>query len=176
MPIRLTDLSVLEICRTLTQLKKLKIRRCRAITDIGIKEIRLLKHLECLDISECDAITSKGLIEGIANQPNDRMIELHVSALNICELAVIKIAENLPNLRLLDLSFCRTAVTDLATQIIFKNLILLRSLNLEFCDMVSFCDEHCPSRLCINTMIKIFVLNSVRYPTLVLQAWKCNCK
>ncbi|XP_055316314.1 dynein regulatory complex subunit 6-like [Sitodiplosis mosellana] len=135
--VRLTDPSVLEICRTLTQLKTLKIRRCRAITDQSIKEIRLLKHLECLDISECDAITSKGFIEGIANQPNDCMIELHVSALNICELAVIKVAESLPSLRLLDLSFCKNAVTNLAVQIIFKHLTKLRTLNLEFCDMIS---------------------------------------
>lgn len=66
------------------------------------------------------------------------MIELHCSALNICELSVKKLAESLPNLRLLDLSFCKNAVTNLALQIIFKNLTKLRTLSLEFCDMVIF--------------------------------------
>ncbi|XP_031631590.1 dynein regulatory complex subunit 6 [Contarinia nasturtii] len=135
--VRLTDPSVIQICKTLTQLKTLKLRRCRALTDQSIKEIRLLKQLECLDISECDVITSKGFIEGIANEPNDSMIELHVSALNICQSAVIKVAECLKNLRLLDLSFCKNAVTNLALQVIFKHLLKLRNLNLEFCDMIS---------------------------------------
>lgn len=135
--VRLTDPSLIQICQTLTQLKSLKLRRCRALTDQSIKEIRLLKNLTCLDISECDVITSKGFIEGIASEPNDRMIELHVSALNICETAVIKLAECLKNLRLLDLSFCKNAVTNLALQVIFKHLIKLRTLNLEFCDMVN---------------------------------------
>lgn len=135
--VRLTDPSVLEICRTLSNLKVLKLRRCRALTDLSIKEIRWLKLLECLDISECDAITSKGFIDGIVADTNPNMFELHVSALNICEMAVIKITDTMKNLRLLDLSFCKNAVTNLAIQMIFKNLIKLRTLNLEFCDMVS---------------------------------------
>lgn len=137
--VRLTDPSVIEICQTLTQLKTLKLRRCRAITDQSIKEIRLLKQLEYLDVSECDAITSRGFIDGIASQTNDQMRELHVSALNICESCVIKLSESMRNLRLLDLSFCKNAVTNLAVQMVFKNLIKLRTLSLEFCDMVSSC-------------------------------------
>lgn len=134
---RLTDPSVIDICKSLSQLKVLKLRRCRALTDLSIREIRHLKRLECLDVSECDEITSNGFIVGIASEPNNRMVELHASALNICELAVIQIAENMTNLKLLDLSYCKNAVTDLAIQMIFKHLINLRSLNLEFCDMVS---------------------------------------
>lgn len=136
--VRLTDPSLLDLSRTITQLKELRIRRCRAITDQSIKNLYLLKHLEILDISECDAITTEGFIAGIANQQNNSMIELYCSALNICELAVIKLAESLPNLRLLDLSFCKNAVTNLALQIIFKHLTKLRTLGLEFCDMVIF--------------------------------------
>lgn len=135
--VRFTDVSLLDICRTLSHLKVLKMRRCRAITDQSIQEIQQLKHLEILDLSECDAITSKGFVDGIAQHRNDTMVELYVSALNIGELAVIKIAESLRNLRVLDLSFCKNAVTDLAVQIIFKHLTSLRTLNLEFCDMVS---------------------------------------
>lgn len=135
--LRLTDPSLIEICRCLLQLRSLKLRRCRAITNQGVKEIRLLKKLECLDLSECDAITSTGFIEGVVNEENDRLLELHVSALNICELSVIKIAESLKNLMLLDLSFCRNAVTNLGIQMIFKHLTKLRTLNLEFCEMIS---------------------------------------
>lgn len=77
------------------------------------------------------------LRKGIANQTNDKMVELYLSALSISELAVIKLAESLENLRVLDLSFCKNAVTNLAVQIMFKHLKQLRTLNLEFCDMVS---------------------------------------
>lgn len=137
MSVRLTDLSLIEICKSLTLLKVLKLRRCRAVTDVSICEIYLLKNLCTLDISECDAITSDGLLNGILKgQKNDKLVELHVSALNICELAVVRIAECLPRLTLLDLSFCKNAVTDFAVQLIFKNLIKLRTLNLEFCDKV----------------------------------------
>lgn len=135
--VRFTDFSLLNISESLANLKILKMRRCRAITDLSIKELHRLQHLEILDVSECDAITSKGFIEGIASKTNDTMVELYVSALNICELAVIKLAESMKNLRLLDLSFCKNAVTNLAVQLIFKHLRHLRTLNMEFCDMVS---------------------------------------
>lgn len=136
--VRLTDPSLLEICNTLTNLRVLKIRRCRAITDQSVSVIRSLTHLRCLDISECDAITSKGFIEGIADASHVHLAELHASALNICELAVIKLAESKKPLRLLDLSFCKNAVTNAAVQTIFTHMTKLRTLNLEFCDMVSF--------------------------------------
>lgn len=134
--VRLTDPSLIDICRSLECLKVLRLRRCRAITDLGVKEIRHLKHLEILDLSECDAITSDGLTDGILSSPNNTLIELHVSALNICEMAIIRIAESFSNLLLLDLSFCKNAVTDIAVQLIFKHLTKLRTLNLEFCDKV----------------------------------------
>lgn len=135
--VRFTDPTLLNICQTLSNLKILKIRQCRAITDQSVNDLRLLTHLEYLDVSECDAITSKGFIGGIANDSHVRLIELHVSALNIGELDVIKLAESLTNLRVLDLSFCKNAVTNLAVQMIFKHLTHLRTLSLEFCDMAS---------------------------------------
>lgn len=134
--VRLTDPVLIEICKSLKNLQILKLRRCRAITDIGVREIFQLKMLKILDLSECNAITSDGFVNGIVKEKNNYLIELHVSALNICELAVIRIAENLKNLILLDLSFCKNAVTDLAVQLIFQNLSKIRTLNLEFCDKV----------------------------------------
>lgn len=136
MTVRLTDPSLIEICRCLRKLKVLRLRRCRAITDLSVKEIHQLKCLQVLDISECDAITSKGLFDGLLREQNRTMRELYASALNICEMAVIRIAECLPNLLVLDFSFCKNGVTDLGIQLIFKHLTRLRALNLEFCDKV----------------------------------------
>lgn len=134
--VRLTDVGLTEICSSLTALKILKLRRCRAITDLGVKEIANL-NLEILDISECEAVTGRGIIDGIANMQNLTLLELYVSALNICEMSIIQIAENIPNLRVLDLSFCKNGVTNLAVQLIFKHLVWLRVLNLDYCDKVS---------------------------------------
>lgn len=136
MSVRLTDPSLIEICKWLSELKVLKLRRCRAITDISLKEIHKLKRLHVLDVSECDAITSEGLFEGILKERNDELVELYVSALNICEMAIIRIAECLRNLTVLDISFCKNAVTDLGIQLIFKYLLNLKVLNMEFCDKV----------------------------------------
>lgn len=144
--VRLTDQGLVEVCQCLTDLKVLKLRRCRAITDVGVKQIYNLKRLTILDVSECEAVTSRGIMEGIAKEVNTTLLKLYVSALNICQLAIIKIAENFPNLRVLDLSFCKNGVSNLAVQWICKHLIWLRELNLEFCDkvktkiFVSLCD------------------------------------
>lgn len=146
--IRLTDPSLIEICKHLNELKILKLRRCRAITDSSLKEIARLKQLRILDISECGEITSDGLFDGILKQENKVLVELYVSALNICELAIIRIAECMPNLRVLDLSYCKNGVTDLGIQLIFKHLIKLRELNLEFCDKVI---DYCSQCLCHRT-------------------------
>lgn len=67
--VRLTDPSLLEISATLTQLKTLKIRRCRAITDQSIKEIHLLKHLEILGMLILDkaSILNKASVNYLPN-------------------------------------------------------------------------------------------------------------
>ncbi|XP_037031814.1 F-box/LRR-repeat protein fbxl-1 [Bradysia coprophila] len=134
--VRLTDPGLMEICSSLSALKILKLRRCRAITDLGVKEVANLK-LKFLDISECESVTGRGIIDGIAKVQNLSLMELYVSALNICEMSIIRIAENIPNLRLLDLSFCKNGVTNLAVQLIFKNLVWLRVLLLDYCDKIS---------------------------------------
>lgn len=193
--VRFTDVSLLN---ALSNLKVLKMRRCRAITDQNIHQIHQLKHLEHLDLSQCDGITSKGFIEGskiesfvlihlialiscdvlfflkgIASQTNDTMVELYLSALNICELAVIKLAETMKNLRLLDLSFCKNAVTNLAVQIIFKHLKMLRTLNLEFCDMVSVVENGIEYSFFHFTFFHSF---DFRYPTQASLAWEWSRK
>lgn len=135
--VRLTDIALMHICECLKDLKVLKIRRCRAVTDISVKLLTDLTKLEILDISECEALTSASLIDGIASRHNERMKELYLSALNISEAAVIKVAENFPNLVVLDLSYCIHIVDDVCLQAILKNLTLLRELNLNFCERIS---------------------------------------
>lgn len=135
--VRLTDQSLLQICEVLKNLKVLKLRRCRALTDLGVKNLLDLPQLQVLDISECESITSAGLLEGIASKSNPNIQELYVSALNICEKTIVKISENFLNLRVLDLSYCFNHLNDLGVQMIFKNLVLLRELNLDLCDKIS---------------------------------------
>lgn len=135
--VRLSDEVVIEICNCLPNLKILRLKRCRALTDQGIKNICNLVELEILDISECVNITGDGIIKGVATKLNKKMKEIHFSALNICEKAVIKIAENFPNLLILDLSYCFNGVTELAVQMISKYLIKLRELYLDRCDKIT---------------------------------------
>lgn len=134
---RVTDQTIIEIVAALPKLKILKTRRCRALTDISVKELMKLTELRTLDISECDSITGIGIIEGIASKPFPSLKELYVSALNICSRTVMKITEAFPNLIILDISCCFNSVTDLCLQMIIRNLTMLRHLNLEMCDKIT---------------------------------------
>lgn len=134
--VRLTDQTLIKISEILPNLKILKVGRCGALTDIGIEAIFNMKKLIILDISSCKLLTSTCIKNGIAKCKNENLIELYVSALNICEIAIMHIAKNLPNLRVLDLSYCKNGVTDIALQFIFKYLQWLRTLNLAYCDLV----------------------------------------
>ncbi|XP_063973344.1 uncharacterized protein LOC135160580 [Diachasmimorpha longicaudata] len=66
---RVTDASVLCICQNLENLETLNIRRCRAVTNYGICQIRCLKRLKELDISECDQLTGGCITQGLC-KPN----------------------------------------------------------------------------------------------------------
>lgn len=135
--VRITDKSIIEICEHLKELKVLKLRKCRAITDNSVKMIADLNKLEYLDLSECEALTSSSIIDGIAKNRNETLQELFLSAINICPLAITKISENIPNLRVLDLSYCINQVDDICVQLILKNLVMLRELNMDSCERIS---------------------------------------
>ena len=134
---RLTDQALVEIIENLKQLESIKLRRCRALTDLSVKRINELANLKIVDISECELVTTASILEGIAAKKNLVITELYVSALNLCEAALLRITENLSELRVLDLSFCFNSVNDLGVQMILKNLIYLRELNLDNCDKIS---------------------------------------
>lgn len=135
--VRITDPSLIAICENLKALKVLKLRRCRALTDVSVKMVVDLPKLEVLDISECEALTSSAIIDGIAGKRNEVLRELYLSALNICGKAIAKVTENIPNLLVLDLSCCINHVDDVGVQMIFKNLVWLRQLNLDLCERIS---------------------------------------
>ena len=135
--VRITDASLMQVCESLKSLKVLKLRRCRALTDVSVKMIADLPFLEVLDISDCEALTSAAIIDGIASKKNEILLELYLSALNLNEKAITKVAENLSNLRVLDLSFCMNDVDDVCLQMILKNLVWLRELNLDSCERIS---------------------------------------
>lgn len=138
--VRFTDQALIAVAKLLTNLRVLKVGRCRAITDVGVEAIVNLKQLSVLNVCGCKQLTSHCIVNGLALTRNDRLTELYLSALNICEIAIMCIAKNLPNLRVLDLSYCKNGVTDVAVQFIFKHLRWLRILSLDHCNLVSNCN------------------------------------
>lgn len=135
--VRFTDQALIVVTKVLTNLRVLKVGRCRAITDIGVEAIVNLKQLSVLNLSGCKQLTSHCITHGLAQTRNDQLTELYLSALNICEIAIMHVAKNVPNLRVLDLAYCKNGVTDVAVQFIFKHLRWLRILSLDHCDLVS---------------------------------------
>ncbi|CAK9802363.1 Leucine-rich repeat-containing protein 29 [Anthophora quadrimaculata] len=79
--VRITDTSLLHICQNLTKLESLRIRRCRAITDIGVRYIRSLKNLKELDISEDEQLTGDCITRGLCTECNidDNSIEENIA-------------------------------------------------------------------------------------------------
>ncbi|CAG9796573.1 unnamed protein product [Diatraea saccharalis] len=134
---RVTDQSLVYICNNLVNLEYLNIQRCRAVTDLGIVELKKLKKLKSLNISQCELITKDGLERGICAEENYVLEELDIHSLNIDQTAVIIISEKFPNLRSLDISYCFNAVTDTSVQVIFKNQVNLEILKMSHCDKVS---------------------------------------
>ncbi|KAK3919058.1 Dynein regulatory complex subunit 6 [Frankliniella fusca] len=135
---RVTDPSMIAICRSLSSLQNLCVRRCRAISNIGVSEIQALKHLVKLDLSNCDMVTSDGILTGLCHSVNYTLQQLYLSGINnMTEDTVIKLAESLPNLTHLDLGYCITAVTDAALQAIFLHQVQLKYLKLSGCNRVT---------------------------------------
>lgn len=133
---RLTDIGLIQICTILTQLKSLKLKRCRAITNIGLEKLVDLRQLEYLDISECSGINGDGITNGIGKEVHNKLREFHAGCTLLCNRAVKAIAVNFLNLRVLNLTSCR-GVTDTTIQLIFVNLIYLRELYVDYCEFVT---------------------------------------
>ncbi|KAH8233107.1 hypothetical protein KR026_004476 [Drosophila bipectinata] len=131
------DDNLAALVQTNPMLEHLKINGCLSITNAGAIHLAKLKRLKSLDISNCDSVTSSGIIEGVASEENQVLQELNVSCLQICEECVKAIASNLRSLRSLQLNHCINGVTDEAVQSIIGQLRWLRDLSLEHCSGIT---------------------------------------
>ncbi|XP_030563428.1 EIN3-binding F-box protein 1 isoform X1 [Drosophila novamexicana] len=129
----LNDECLAAIVQANPQLHDLKINACSGITNLGAAKLRHLPRLRLLDISNCDGISSNGIMEGVAREENTVLLELNVSYLTICEESIKSIARNLRALRSLHLNHCVNGVTDEVMQLIISQLCWLRELSLESC-------------------------------------------
>ncbi|XP_067004031.2 F-box/LRR-repeat protein 14 isoform X1 [Anabrus simplex] len=134
---RLTDHSLLAICNNLTNLTILNIRSCRAISDISVSEMCRLQKLKDLNLSHCELVTGKGIVQGLCSKVNPSFRRLNLSVLPLDEDTVCQVAEKLPGLTHLDLSWCFIAVTDRSVQAICTHLIWLHTLKLTACNRVT---------------------------------------
>ncbi|XP_047498108.1 F-box protein At3g58530-like isoform X3 [Penaeus chinensis] len=135
--ILMTDLAVLSVCQHLTHIKKLNLRRCQGITENGIRALRQLKHLEELNISHLDAVTSESVEEALGKEPHPSLKLLNVASLPLSWKTVVNIAASLPNLTFLDVSMCTGGINDKSVQAICKSLTKLQTLNLSGCTAVT---------------------------------------
>lgn len=133
----LNDDCMAAIVQTNPQLVDLRMNACAAVTNAGAAHLRHLQRLKHLDISNCDGISSAGIMGGVASEENNVLLELNVSYLTICEESVKFIAQNLHALRSLHLNHCVNGVTDDGMQLIISQLRWLRELSLESCCRVS---------------------------------------
>lgn len=135
---RITDTSLIILCSSLRQLRRLSLQGCRAITDLGLANIWQLDKLEFLNLSECDGLQGAGILKGLCYKTNYNLKELELSYLScITEAIVIGVCEGMPNLRSLDVSHCYNGVTDKSLQHVFRLGCRLRSLNLAQCDRIT---------------------------------------
>ncbi|XP_076281441.1 uncharacterized protein LOC143209544 [Lasioglossum baleicum] len=82
--VRITDASLLCICKNLPKLETFKIKRCRAVTDNGVKYIRLLKNLKELDISEMEQLTGDCITRGLcSSRCMDDKLEENIELANV---------------------------------------------------------------------------------------------
>ncbi|XP_068241936.1 F-box/LRR-repeat protein 2-like isoform X4 [Palaemon carinicauda] len=134
---RITDYAVLSVRDNLHCIKKLNLRRCRGITENGIRELRQLKHLEELNISHLEAVSSESVEEALGKEPRPKLKWLSVASLDLEWKAVASIAAMAPNLLHLDISMCVAGVNDKSVQAICESLTKLQVLYLNGCTAVS---------------------------------------
>uniref|UniRef100_A0A1A9ZK39 F-box domain-containing protein n=1 Tax=Glossina pallidipes TaxID=7398 RepID=A0A1A9ZK39_GLOPL len=108
---------------------------CHCLTDESIKQLKLVKDkLYHLNLAYCCRVTAQGLLQGIAESTNDKMVNLNLSYItSLSEEFIFLLTERLPNLTSLNLENCRDAVTDRSVNFIFSNLRHLRHLSLNDC-------------------------------------------
>ncbi|XP_042205552.1 dynein regulatory complex subunit 6-like isoform X3 [Homarus americanus] len=134
---RITDYAVLSVCQHLPNIKKLNLRRCQGITEVGIRALGQLKHLEELNISHLEAVTSESVEEALGKEPRPTLRVLNLASLPLSWKTVANMATLTPNLIHLDVSMCISGINDKSLQAICKSLTKLQILNINGCTPVS---------------------------------------
>lgn len=136
----LSNLCLMEICKHISQLRKLILNKCWLINDVGLREVHRLLHLEVLDITSCDRVTDLGLLEGLIPQGKKffRLKELYLGLLPYMSiLAVYRLSQQYDELQVLDLSGSSNSITDETLQMIFRYQLKLKHLNLDCCAKIT---------------------------------------
>ncbi|XP_055631275.1 F-box/LRR-repeat protein fbxl-1-like [Toxorhynchites rutilus septentrionalis] len=131
--LNLTDFALIAIAESMPLLKSLKLNGCWLLTDFGISEIRKLRKLTVLDLSDCDRVTDEGFLKVISNKQGNNLKELYLSMLpSITEKVILNICLTLGNMTVLDLcgSDC---MNDTSIQYVFCYLRFIRILRLNGC-------------------------------------------
>lgn len=136
----LSNYCLMEICRNMTELRKLILTKCWLINDAGLREVNRLPNLEALNVSGCDRITDLGLLEGLIpyGKKPFKLKELYVGLLPYMSIvAIYRLAQQHDELEILDLSGSSNSITDEALQMIFRYQRNLRYLNLDCCAKIT---------------------------------------
>lgn len=136
----LSNFCLTEICKNMTDLRKLILTKCWMINDGGLKDVSRLSRLEVLDVSSCDRITDFGLLESLVKHGRKslRMKELYLGLLPYMSiLAIYRLSQQYDELEVLDLSGSSNSITDEALQMIFRYQLKLKYLNLDCCAKIT---------------------------------------
>lgn len=137
----LSNFCLAEICRNMTDLRKLILNKCWLINDVGLREVSRLLHLEVLDVSCCDRVTDLGLMEGLVphgKECNGKLKELYLGLLPYMSiLAIYRLTQQYDKLEVLDLSGSSNSITDEALHMIFRYQQNLKYLNFDCCAKIT---------------------------------------
>lgn len=64
----LLDHCLVIICKSMVNLRELRLRKCVMISDFGLKELISLKKLELLDVTGCEKLTDQGIQQGVVGE------------------------------------------------------------------------------------------------------------
>ncbi|XP_055379303.1 uncharacterized protein LOC129610682 [Condylostylus longicornis] len=126
----LTDWEMITILENLPLLERININQNILLTDITMFEISKLKNLKYLNINECWEIGRDGIINGLAKNMNNKLIELKCVEINLPNDAFLEISNKLSNLQVLHCGGFRKTINDTGIQYIIKNLRNLIDLSI----------------------------------------------
>ncbi|XP_048371716.1 F-box/LRR-repeat protein 2-like isoform X1 [Sphaerodactylus townsendi] len=131
----LTNRAILALCSRLQELRCLRLGKLPRVTDAGFQGVSHLRHLQSLDVSECNLVSSSELVKALGSiEGQFQLVSLNVAFCSLLrDSSVISLAGALRrSLRVLDLSSC-TSITNRSVQAISTHLLNLTILRLAWC-------------------------------------------